>query len=89
MVRRLPLLVGETPAKLLQQLKDTFGLRMTWELGVLRLKFRVEDGGYELHRKVRWFLFFGGRGACGAKSGVLGGGGGGAHVCYSLPSHMG
>ena len=32
---------------------------MTWELGVLRLKFRVEDGGYELHRKVRWDLFLG------------------------------
>lgn len=23
-----------------------------WELGVLRLKFRIEDGDYELHRKV-------------------------------------
>lgn len=27
-------------------------MRMTWNLGVLRLVFRVEDGGYELHRKV-------------------------------------
>ncbi len=27
-------------------------MRMTWNLGVLRLIFRVEDGGYELHRKV-------------------------------------
>jgi len=25
---------------------------MTWELGVIKLKFRVEDGKYELHRKV-------------------------------------
>ena len=38
--------------KLMQQLKETFNLVMTWELGVLRLKFRVEDGDYELHRKV-------------------------------------
>eukprot|EP00986_Skeletonema_menzelii_P015103 scaffold11045_cov138-Skeletonema_menzelii.AAC.9 len=36
----------------LQQIKDKFNLRMTWNLGVLRLIFRVEDGGYELHRKV-------------------------------------
>ena len=39
-------------SKILQQIKDKFGLRMTWELGVVKLKFRVEDGGYELHRKV-------------------------------------
>jgi len=39
-------------SKVLQQLKDTFDLRMSWELGVLRLKFRIEDGDYELHRKV-------------------------------------
>jgi hypothetical protein len=37
---------------LLQQLKETFGLRMTWTLGVLTLAFRVEDGFYELHRRV-------------------------------------
>lgn len=36
----------------LQKIKDKFGLRMTWNLGVLRLIFRVEDGSYELHRKV-------------------------------------
>mmetsp|Transcript_10559 Transcript_10559/g.23382 ORF Transcript_10559/g.23382 Transcript_10559/m.23382 type:complete len:633 (-) Transcript_10559:58-1956(-) len=39
-------------SNILQQIKDEFGLRMTWNLGVVRLKFRVEDGGYELHRKV-------------------------------------
>lgn len=39
-------------SKILQQIKDKFGLIMTWELGVLKLKFRVDDGGYELHRKV-------------------------------------
>jgi len=39
--------------KILQGVKDKFGLRMTWNLGVIRLKFRVEDGGFELHRKVR------------------------------------
>jgi len=39
-------------SNILQQIKDEFGLRMTWNLGVVRLKFRVEDGGFELHRKV-------------------------------------
>jgi len=39
-------------SKILQQIKDKFKMRMTWELGVIKLKFRVEDGGYELHRKV-------------------------------------
>ena len=38
--------------KILQRIKDTFGLRMTWNLGVIRLIFRVDDGAYELHRKV-------------------------------------
>lgn len=36
----------------LQMIKDEFGLRATWNLGVIRLKFRAEDGLYELHRKV-------------------------------------
>ena len=31
-----------------------FGLRTTWDLGVIRIKFRVEDGGYELHRRVAY-----------------------------------
>mmetsp|Transcript_26627 Transcript_26627/g.63859 ORF Transcript_26627/g.63859 Transcript_26627/m.63859 type:complete len:653 (+) Transcript_26627:35-1993(+) len=39
-------------SNILQQIKDEFGLRMTWNLGVVRLKFRVEDGAFELHRKV-------------------------------------
>jgi hypothetical protein len=39
-------------SKILQQIKDKFNMRMTWELGVIKLKFRAEDGGYELHRKV-------------------------------------
>ncbi len=39
-------------SKILQQIKDKFGMRMTWDLGVVRICFRVEDGGYELHRKV-------------------------------------
>ena len=39
-------------SKILQRIKDTFGLRMTWNLGVIRLIFRVDDGAYELHRKV-------------------------------------
>ena len=39
-------------SKILQRIKDTFGLRMTWNLGVIRLIFRVDDGGFELHRRV-------------------------------------
>jgi hypothetical protein len=39
-------------SKILQQIKDKFNMRMTWDLGVLKLAFRVEDGGHELHRKV-------------------------------------
>lgn len=65
-------------SNILQKVKDEFGLRTTWDLGVVRIKFRgtsfisifsqdisplfceivadylfpVEDGGYELHRKV-------------------------------------
>ena len=37
---------------LMDQLKEKFNLRMTWHLGVLRLKFHIEDGEYELQRKV-------------------------------------
>mmetsp|Transcript_35120 Transcript_35120/g.46571 ORF Transcript_35120/g.46571 Transcript_35120/m.46571 type:complete len:706 (+) Transcript_35120:70-2187(+) len=39
-------------AKILQQLKDKFQVRMTWELGVIKLKFHVEDGSHELQYKV-------------------------------------
>lgn len=39
-------------SKILQQLKTKFGLRMTWNLGVVRLVFRIEDGRWELHRRV-------------------------------------
>eukprot|EP00808_Paulinella_micropora_P029702 g56736.t1 len=39
-------------SELLLQLKNHFKLRVTWSLGVLRLKFRIEDGDYELHRRV-------------------------------------
>ena len=35
-------------SNILQQVKEKFGLHCTWNLGVIRLKFRVEDGGYEL-----------------------------------------
>lgn len=38
--------------KILQQIKETFGMRMTCNLGVVKLIFRVEDGGFELHRRV-------------------------------------
>ena len=39
-------------SKTLQGMKDEFGLLMTWELGVFKLKFHFEDGAYELHRTV-------------------------------------
>ncbi|CAJ1945169.1 unnamed protein product [Cylindrotheca closterium] len=39
-------------SKILQQIKDKFQIRTTWELGVTKLKFRAEDGSHELHRKV-------------------------------------
>ena len=38
--------------KILQQLKEHFQLRMTWNLGVFRLQFRFQDGDFELQRKV-------------------------------------
>jgi len=37
---------------ILQRIKDKCKIRMTWTLGVLKLKFRVEDGGHEIQRKV-------------------------------------
>ena len=39
-------------SKILQQIKDKYNLRMTWDLGVVKLRFRLDDGGYVLHRKV-------------------------------------
>lgn len=39
-------------SNILQQIKHKYKLRMTWDLGVLDLTFRMEDGLYELHRKV-------------------------------------
>lgn len=38
----------------LQRLKDVFDLRMTWQLGMFKLKLRAEDGGHELHDDVRY-----------------------------------
>ena len=65
-------------SKILQQLKDRFRLRMTWNLGVFLLRFRVQDGGNELYRKVPYdydseyqvrFIVFvrRGKGGCRAK----------------------
>lgn len=42
-------------SKVMKTLKRKFDLRMTWELGVLRLKFLIDDGLYELHRKVHHY----------------------------------
>lgn len=39
-------------SSLLQQIKNKFKLRMSWNLGVTDLFFRFEDGLYELHRRV-------------------------------------
>merc|ERR1711971_1110880 len=44
----MPLLTS----KILQQIKDKFNMRMTWNLGMLKLIFRVEDGAFELQRKI-------------------------------------
>lgn len=38
--------------KILDQIKDEFDLSVSWDLGVMHLKFRFEDGLYELHRMV-------------------------------------
>ena len=38
--------------KVIKQLCTKFHLRLSWNLGVLRLKFRLEDGDFEVHRKV-------------------------------------
>lgn len=39
-------------SKILQMVKNRFGIRCTWNLGVIRLIFRADDGTHELHRKV-------------------------------------
>ena len=39
-------------SKILQQLKDKYKLRMTWNLGVVKLKVRIDDGLKEVHRRV-------------------------------------
>jgi len=44
----MPLLTS----KILQQIKDKFNMRMTWNIGMVKLIFRVEDGGFELQRKI-------------------------------------
>lgn len=38
--------------KVLQQLKEEFGLRLAWSLGVTDLEFLIEDGLYEVRRRV-------------------------------------
>ena len=37
---------------ILEQIKTKFGLKMTWELSVNKLKFHVDDGAHQLKRKV-------------------------------------
>ena len=39
-------------SKTLKKCSEMVGLRMTWELGVIKLKFFMEDGDFELQRKV-------------------------------------
>jgi hypothetical protein len=41
-------------SKILEQIKEKFKLRMTWDLGVFKLKFRVDEGGFEIHRKIQY-----------------------------------
>lgn len=38
-------------SKILQQIKEAFDIRMTWDIGVFKLKFRIEEGLHEIHRK--------------------------------------
>jgi len=38
--------------KILTQLKETFRLRLTWNLSVFQLHFRMADGDAEVYRKV-------------------------------------
>jgi len=39
-------------ANILRQIKEKFDLHLSWNLGVIDLNFRIEDGLYELHRRV-------------------------------------
>ena len=39
-------------SRTLQKCSEMVGLTMTWELGVIKLKFFMEDGDFELQRKV-------------------------------------
>ena len=39
-------------SKILQGIKDKFGIRTTWNLGVTKLLFCVEDGGFQLKRRA-------------------------------------
>merc|ERR1712054_189045 len=39
-------------SNVLDGLVNRFNLRMTWEPGVIRLKFRIQDGRFERHRIV-------------------------------------
>ena len=47
-------------SKTLKKCSEMVGLTMTWELGVIKLKFFMEDGDFELQRKVavRWNFRF-------------------------------
>ena len=46
----MPLLTS----KILQQIKDRFKLIVTWEIGVLKLRFRMDDGIHQLNRKTAY-----------------------------------
>lgn len=39
-------------SKTLKKCAEMVGLNMTWELGVIKLKFFIEDGDFEIQRKV-------------------------------------
>lgn len=39
---------------ILQQIKNEFRLRMTWQIGVDQLKFSMDDGEHDLIRKVKY-----------------------------------
>ena len=39
-------------SKIMQRVKDAFNLRMNWQLGVIRMRFLLDDGRFQLHRRV-------------------------------------
>lgn len=39
-------------SKIMQKVKDKFNLRMNWQLGVIRIRFLMDDGLFQLYRRI-------------------------------------